>query len=68
MSHITSEVLIADPAVVYQLLLPIETEPLPLDTDKPLDVKVTLARLLQSDLTFKGQKTNHSTHNRPYQE
>jgi len=54
---------IAEPAAVYQLRLPIEMPAAQTACDKPLNIEATLARLLQTDLTFRGQKTAYATHN-----
>lgn len=63
MSRPLPDTLIAAGSAIYQLRLPIETRPdFPL-LDEPLNIVETLACLLKTDLTFKGQKTAYATHN-----
>lgn len=63
MSKTLPDIIIAEPAAVYQLRLPIEASPAQVVCNTPLNIEKTLARLLQTDLTFKGQKTAYATHN-----
>lgn len=63
MPYSRSESQVAEPTSIYQLRLPIESPPAQTAHQEPIHVEQTLARLMQTNLTFKGRRTNYATHN-----